>query len=194
MKSTPASPVVGTFGRLCGHQLRCEKIEPRRVPTRPGKASDQTKFNRVLADPKDDRDRCSRSLGRKRGRKATRRGNNGQATADEVSHERRQAIILAVEPVVLDQHVLALDVAGFVEALSKRGRRTRRGFGRPSVDESNHWYRLLLRLRRNRPHRRCAAKQRDELAALQRCDHSITSSAMAHDSVTVPLHFRSASK
>src|SRR6516165_12062499 len=36
----------------------------------------------------------------------------------------------------------------------------------------------LLRARRERP-RRCAAKQRDELAPLHLCGHSITSSARA---------------
>src|SRR5262249_33178918 len=37
----------------------------------------------------------------------------------------------------------------------------------------------LLRARRDRPRDRRAAEQRDELAALHRCDHSISSSARA---------------
>src|SRR5262249_48636300 len=37
----------------------------------------------------------------------------------------------------------------------------------------------LLRPRRERPRRRCAAEQRDELAPFHRCNHSITSSARA---------------
>jgi hypothetical protein len=42
-------------------------------------------------------------------------------TADQVSHQRRQAIVLALQPVVLDRHVLALDVADFAKALAERG-------------------------------------------------------------------------
>jgi hypothetical protein len=39
----------------------------------------------------------------------------------EVGHQRRQAIVLAAEPVVLDHHVLALDVAVFAEAFRQCG-------------------------------------------------------------------------
>jgi hypothetical protein len=45
------------------------------------------------------------------------RGNHRHAAADEVSHERGQPIVLAVEPMVLDRHVLAFDDAGPVEVL-----------------------------------------------------------------------------
>src|SRR6516164_174568 len=44
------------------------------------------------------------------------------------------------------------------------------------AEESDHRHPWLLRARRERPRRR-AAKQRDELAPLYRCNHSITSSA-----------------
>src|SRR5262245_57404589 len=84
---------------------------------------------------------------------------------------------MAVQPVVLDHHVLALDCAGFVEAFTERGGNARGGIGRPNGDEADDRHRRLLRARRERPHCR-AAEQRDELAALHRC-HSITSSASA---------------
>jgi hypothetical protein len=45
---------------------------------------------------------------------------NGHATADEIGHESRQSIVLALQPVVLDHYVLALDVADFVEAFAER--------------------------------------------------------------------------
>ena len=45
----------------------------------------------------------------------------------------------------------------------------------PATQKSNHRHRRLLRARRERPRRRRAAEQRDELAA----SHSITSSARA---------------
>ena len=98
-----------------------EKIDPGQVSARPGKASDEAKLDRVFADAEDDRDRRGRSFGRKRSRVAGWRGDNGHATADEVGHERRKAIELALQPMVLHRHVLALDVAGFVEAFAERG-------------------------------------------------------------------------
>ena len=56
---------------------------------------------------------------------AAGRGDNGHVAADEIGHERRQAIVLALQPVVLHRHVLALDVAGFVEAFTERSRAMR---------------------------------------------------------------------
>src|SRR5262249_46314537 len=73
---------------------------------------------------------------------------------------------------VLDRHVLAFDVAGFVKTFAEGGHKMRDDIGRPDVDEPDHW---LPSARRERPRRRRAAEQREELAAL----HSITSSASA---------------
>jgi len=100
------------------------------------------------------------------------RGDHRHATADEVIHERRQAMVLAVHPVVLDHHVLAFDVAGVVEAFAERSDIAYGVLGRPAVDEADY-RRRLLRAYRERPCDRRAAEQRDELAAR----HSITSSA-----------------
>src|SRR5262249_22226302 len=90
-----------------------------------------------------------------------------------VGHERRHAIVLAFQPVVLDRHVLALDGAGFVEALAERSAKVRRDLWRSGTHEADHRHRRLLRVRRKRPRCRRAAEQRDELASF----HSITSSA-----------------
>src|SRR6516164_6061871 len=120
-----------------------------------------------------DRDCCGRSFGRKRGRIAPKRGDYGHATADEVGHERWQAIVLALQPMVLDRRVLALDVAGFVESFTERSDLAQRGVRRPAADEADDRQRRLLRARRERPRCRRAAEERDELAA----SHSITSSA-----------------
>jgi len=40
--------------------------------------------------------------------------------AGQVGHERRQPIVFAVQPAVLDSDFLALDVAGFVEGFTER--------------------------------------------------------------------------
>jgi hypothetical protein len=72
-------------------------------------------------------------------------------SADEIGQHRRQAIVLAFEPVVFDRHILAFDIAGFAEAFAER-RRTRRGaFGRPAVDKPDHRHCRLLRAHRKRP-------------------------------------------
>src|SRR4029450_10162463 len=92
-----------------------------------------------------------------------------------VSHERRQSIVLAAEPMVLDDHVLGLNVAGFAEAFRERGRMASGAIERSTTDKANYRHCRLLRTRRERPRHR-AAEKCDELAAL---DHSITSSARA---------------
>src|SRR5215831_7604945 len=147
-----------------GRNLSGEKIDPGRVAARLGKAGDQTKPDGVVADAEDDRDACGRSLGRLSNGGLTGRSDNGYATADEVSHERRQAIVSALQPVVFDHDVLALDVAGFVEAVVERSRIAPRGLRRPNVDEADDRHRWLLRARRERPCCR-AAHERDERAA-----------------------------
>ena len=76
-----------------------------------------------------------------------------------------QVVELALQPVILDRHVLALDVTGVAKAFAERCRKVRRGIGRPGVHESHHRQRPLLRPCRKRPRRR-AAEKRDEIAAL----------------------------
>jgi hypothetical protein len=39
--------------------------------------------------------------------------------ADEIGCERRQSIILIFRPAVFDRHILALDIASFLQALEK---------------------------------------------------------------------------
>jgi hypothetical protein len=49
---------------------------------------------------------------------------------------------------VLDHHVLPLDVAGFVEAFAERSGMARGGIGRPTADEADDRHCRLLRPRR----------------------------------------------
>jgi hypothetical protein len=50
---------------------------------------------------------------------------------------------------------------------------------REGMKKSDHRHRRLLCARRQRPRRRRATEQRDELAPFHCCNHSITSSARA---------------
>ena len=147
-----------------GRHLRGEKIDAGRVAARPGEAGDKTKLDRVFGDAEDDRDRRGCSFGRERSGAVAGRGDHGHATADQIGHQRRQAIVLALQPVVLDRHVLAFDVAGFVEALAERGRKARGTIGRPAVDKPDHRHRRLLRRAASGHANAVPPKSADELA------------------------------
>src|SRR5262249_56756346 len=98
---------------------------------------------------------------------------------DELGCDFAIALVASLRPAILDSDGSALDPAKFTQPLHEsRGPRIpvqRRA--RPQ--KADGWQLRLLRPRRERPRCRCAAEQRDELAALHRCDHSITSSARA---------------
>jgi hypothetical protein len=86
--------------------------------------------------------------------------------ANQIGRQRRQLFELIFGPPVFDRHVLALDITGVFEALTKSAQTLRLAVGRYGAEEPDHWHRQLLRARCNRPHRR-AAEERDELAPLQ---------------------------
>jgi hypothetical protein len=66
-------------------------------------------------------------------------------------------------PAIFDRHILALDIAGFFQALKERAHKVREQVRRSTIEKPDHRHRRLLRTRRERPCRR-AAEQRDELA------------------------------
>src|SRR5262249_14990239 len=97
-------------------------------------------------------------------------------TANEIGHQRRHSVILALGPAILDREVAALDEASFLQAPAEAGDEMREGTGRRRAEKPHHRHCCLLRARRQRP--RCrAAEQRDELATLHLPAHSITRSA-----------------
>src|SRR5262249_56136385 len=65
---------------------------------------------------------------------------------------------------VFDRDILALAIAGIFEALAESAHRFHESLGRLSVEEPNQGHCRTLRPRRERPRRRRAAEQRDELA------------------------------
>src|SRR5215813_6923749 len=82
----------------------------------------------------------------------------------EISHQLRHQLVSSFCPAVFDCDALALRVAGFIQTLPKGSHTIIGGFGGPGADQTNHRLRRLLRPRRERPRRSCAAEQRDELA------------------------------
>ena len=102
------------------------------------------------------------------------RGNHGHLTANQISRQCRQSIVLAVRPAVLYRHVSVLEIAGVLQALAEPTHNIVGSIRRSGAEEPDDRHRRLLRARRERPRNR-TTKQRDELAP----NHSITSSARA---------------
>ena len=146
-----------------GHRLLDEKINACDVAARSREATDKAKFNRVLADAEDDRNHRCCSFGCACGQGAGR-GDHGDLSADQIGQQRRQAIILTLKPMILDSHILAFDIAAFVEAFAKRGHITLGAIGRPVSNKRYHRQRRLLGVSSERPPRHRAAEKRDELA------------------------------
>ena len=67
-----------------------------RIATWPGKACDQSQLDRVVADAEDDWDRRGRSFGCLGTKAGSGSRDHRHTTADEVVHERRKAIELAL--------------------------------------------------------------------------------------------------
>src|SRR5262249_61880151 len=86
----------------------------------------------------------------------------------------RQPIGPAFGPTKLDPHVLAFDVAFFIQTSTICAQMGRRRSRRLKAEKPDHRHRWLLRARRERPRGR-AAEQRYERAP----PHAITSSARA---------------
>src|SRR5215471_4202864 len=109
------------------------------------------------------------------------RSDHRHLTAYQIGCEVGQSVVLVLRPAILDRHILTLDVAGFTNALPECGQIACTISKRRAAEEPDHWHRSLLRPRRERPRRRRAAQQRDELAAF----HSITSSAPSNIDVGI---------
>src|SRR5262249_28833865 len=157
---------------FCG-QLTADKIDARKVATRPGEASDKTGPDRIFRDDKHDGDGCGRSFCRQHRR--TIRGNHRHPSSNQIRCEHRQSIRLILRPAVHYRDILSFDEAGMLQALLECAQAVSERLGRGAVEEPDHWHRGLLRPRRQRPRRRRAAEHRDELAPR----HSTTSSARA---------------
>src|SRR5262245_28227778 len=101
------------------------------------------------------------------------RSDHGHLTAYQIACEVGLSVGLVLRPAILDHDILALDVAGFAEALAEWRQIACTIARRRAAEKSDHRHRRLLRARCE--WRRCcrAAEKRYERAPL----HSITSSA-----------------
>ena len=106
------------------------------------------------------------------------RSDHRHLTAYQIGCEVGQSVVLVLRPAILDRHILALDVAGFTNALPECGQKAYPIGRRPrATEEPDHRHRRLLRVRCERARRR-TAEQRDELAPPQ-VDHEAYSSRLS---------------
>src|SRR5262249_2416391 len=143
--------------------------DPGRIAARPSEAGDETELDRVFGDAENDRDRPGCGFSRQRRHRAPWRRNHTRLPMHQVSHLLGEPVEAPFRQAILDGNVLALDVAGFTNALSECGQKACTiGKERPrSAEEPDHRHRGLLRARRKRPRGRRAAEQRYELAPFQ---------------------------
>ena len=66
------------------------------------------------------------------------RGSYGDPSANQIGRQLRQSIELILGPVVYDRHVLALDIAGILEALAKSAQSVPGPVRRCGVEEPDH--------------------------------------------------------
>ncbi len=119
----------------------------RNVAARPVQAGDKTAPHGIVAGREDNRYRRRSCLRRICRAYSIGRDDHGHLTADQVGGQCWQLRQLSICPAVFDRHVLALNVAGLFEALTKPGQhggvRSRRRTKR--AEETNHRHRRLLR-------------------------------------------------
>ena len=90
------------------------------------------------------------------------RSDHRHLTAYQIGCEVGQYIVLVLRPAILDHDILALDVAGFANALPECGQITCTIDRRRAAEEPDHRHGRLLRARGARPSGYTAAEKRDE--------------------------------
>src|SRR5262249_15228110 len=155
-----------------GHQFAHDEIDSGEVTARPGEAGNESELDRVVRDRKHDRNGCGRRLGCESRSGAAGRDDDGNTLANQIGRQTWQSVELVLGPAVFDRDVLAFGIACLLQSLQKSARSLGR---RHRAEKADYRHRRLLRAYRERPRRRCASKQRDELPPF----HSITSSARA---------------
>jgi hypothetical protein len=113
---------------LLSRQFGRQDHHAREVAAGAAEAGCEAELHRVDTDVEDDRDgRGCRLGGKRRGRAG--RDHPGHPAVDEISRQRRQAVILAACKAIFDRHALAFDVAGLLQALSHAGQPRNIGLG-----------------------------------------------------------------
>ena len=96
-----------------GVDLKREKIDASRVAARPREARNEAQCHRVLTHTEHKRDRCGCSFNGARSIGTAGRGDRSHATPGQVGEQCRQALVMTLQPVVLDRDILAFGIARF---------------------------------------------------------------------------------
>jgi len=102
------------------HQLRTQLGHTGDVATWSIQARHKTKLDRIAGRLEHDRDGRGHSLGGKRRRRPARQ-HHTDAPAHQVGCQCRKLVDMTISPTKFDRDVLALDAAGFTQALPKGG-------------------------------------------------------------------------
>jgi len=88
---------------------------------------------------------------------------------------------LILGPAVCDRHVLALDIAGILQALAECAQKVRGRVRRCGVEEPDHRHRRLLRARDERPRHRRATKHTEKFTTSDAdCHANFPKAMLAH--------------
>src|SRR5215471_1188265 len=102
--------------KLLCPKLSSDKRDTGDIAAWPVETGDEAELNRVAAACEDDRDRRGRRLGYDC-RPGVMRSDHRHLTAYQIGCEVGQSVGLVLRPAILDHDILALDVAGFTNAL-----------------------------------------------------------------------------
>ena len=150
----------------------------------PGRLRLATKpsLNRVQSVNEDNGRRYGRRLGGQSRRRTPGRSDHCHVTTNQIGGKLRQSIVFSFRPAIVDCDVLAFDVASFLQPLAECGREMCERARRGGAEEPNHGHRFL-RAHFERPCRRAATNERDELSPFQLIElHFAPASAALHDS------------
>ena len=159
---------------LLADQLAFKECHASRITVRPIETLDQAHLHRIdRADEGNRNHLCGRNCC-ERGLRANCR-NHRHIEVCEFGCQLRKPLIATLRPAKCDVEVLPLDIAGLPQPLAKAGQWHFRCARERAGKKSDHWYRRLLRVRRERPCGSRAAEKGDEFAP----PHSITLSVRA---------------
>ena len=91
---------------------------------------------------------------------AAGRDDHGNVAMNEIADQCRYPIVVTLRPTVLNGHVAAFTVAGFLQAETERSDKLRARFGKTGAGESDDRHCTLLRRRREWPRGHRAAEKR----------------------------------
>src|SRR5262249_30078979 len=96
------------------------------IAARPVEAGYVALLDRVAACREHDWDRGGRGLSSPDRSAPSGRDNHGHVAFDQIGRKCRQSIVLVFRETILDHHVAACDVAGFIQAAAESLRESRR--------------------------------------------------------------------